>query len=169
MDDKLPVVFRRICALSISQAFYSFPNFRMQKISDIFSCVQSLTDKCRTDFEHRGVNETYRFRQFLFIHGKARTGVNDDLVLFDDTFRLIPTVEACPIIRTDDKMKFTFGIRFAQFLQCMYVVALPVELVTGVSCIQELPKALSGWKDRILQSRFLLSLFARWTDRERIW
>ena len=29
--------------------------------------------------------------------------------------------------------------------------------------------ALSGWKDRILQSRFLLSLFARWTDRERIW
>ena len=68
------------------------------------------------------MNKTHRFRQFLLFDGKAGTGVNNDVVLFNDALRLKPAVETRPIVRTDDEVKLTVGIGSAQFFERIYTV-----------------------------------------------
>lgn len=55
------------------------------------------------------MNETHRFRQFLLFDGKAGTGVNKNLILFNDTFGLIPISKTFPIIGTDNEIKLAIG------------------------------------------------------------
>lgn len=94
----------------------------MQEIPDILSRLQRLTNECGADFKHWRMDEADSFRQFFRRYGKAGTGVNNDVVLFNDALRLKPAVETRPIVRTDDEVKLTVGIGFAQFFERIYTV-----------------------------------------------
>lgn len=94
----------------------------MQEIPDILSRLQRLTNECGADFKHWRMDEADSFRQFFRRYGKAGTGVNNDVVLFNDALRLKPTVETRPIVRTDDEVKLTVGIGlravFRAYIHC---------------------------------------------------
>ena len=60
------------------------------------------------------MNKTHGFRQFLFFYRKAGTRINEELILFNDAFGLIPASKTFPIIGTDNEIKFPVGIRFTK-------------------------------------------------------
>ena len=68
------------------------------------------------------MNETHGFRQFLFFYRKAGTRINEELILFNDAFGLIPASKTFPIIGTDNEIKFPVRIRFTKFFQCIYAI-----------------------------------------------
>ena len=68
------------------------------------------------------MNKTHGFRQFLFFYRKAGTRINEELILFNDAFGLVPVSKTFPIIGTDNEIKFPVGIRFMKFLQCIYAI-----------------------------------------------
>ena len=63
------------------------------------------------------MNKTHRFRQFLLFDGKAGTGVNKNLILFNDTFGLIPISKTFPIIGTDNEIPHAVSPTYIRYMR----------------------------------------------------
>ena len=91
----------------------------MEEIAHVLACLDRLTDEGGTDFEHRRIDQTHTGRQSGNIDRITRTGINQDMVLGQQAFRLVPAGEGEPIVRPDNQVEGVLRIDFLQTVERM--------------------------------------------------
>lgn len=91
----------------------------MEEIAHVLAGLDRLTDEGGTDFEYRRIDQTHTGRQSGNIDRITRTGINQDGVLGQQPFRLVPTGEGEPIVRPDNQVEDVLRIDFLQTVERM--------------------------------------------------
>ena len=107
------------CNLQASFLHQPFVYTGVKKIAHIFPGLDGLADKGGTDFEYRRIDQTYTGRQGRNIDRITRTGINQNGILCQQAFGLIPAGEGVPVVRSDNQMERMLRIDLLQAVEGM--------------------------------------------------